>query len=133
MTIRRLNPDTLHKNPAFTQVAVIEPGATLVHVGGQNAVDADGNIVGHDIASQTAQALKNVVMALAAAGASLRDVFKMTVYIVPGQSVQEGFAAAQQFTDLSTHPPTISVLVVAALGHPDFLIEIDATAAIQQE
>ncbi|MCA9905579.1 MAG: RidA family protein, partial [Anaerolineae bacterium] len=61
MTIRRLNPDTLHKNPAFTQVAVIEPGATLVHVGGQNAVDADGNIVGHDIASQTAQALKNVV------------------------------------------------------------------------
>lgn len=130
MTITRLNPDTLHKNPAFTQVAVIDPGATLIYVGGQNAVNADGEIVGQDLATQTVQAMNNVVAALEAAGATLEDVFRMTIYIVQGQPLQEGFAASQQFTALSTHPPTISGIFVAALAHPDFLVEIEAVAAI---
>ena len=132
MTITRLNPDTLHKNPAFTQVAVIDPAATLIYVGGQNAVNRDGEIVGKDIATQTVQAMNNVVAALEAAGATLKDVFKMTIYIVQGQPLQEGFAASQQFAELSTHPPTISGIFVAGLAHPDFLVEIEAVAATQQ-
>lgn len=124
MTITRLNPDSLHRNPAFTQVAVVDPVAKLVYVGGQNAVDVAGQIVGHNIATQTVQSLKNVSAALEAAGATWRDVFRMTVYIVQGQSLQDGFAAAQQFQEMSTHPPTISVMFVAGLAHPDFLVEL---------
>ena len=130
MTITRLNPDTLHKNPAFTQVAVVQPPATLVFVGGQNGVNTQGEVVGQDIAIQTVQAMKNVTAALEATGATLRDVFKMTIYLVQGQSLQEGFAASQQFWTPDTPAPTISVIVVAGLAHPDFLIEIEAVAAI---
>ena len=130
MTITRLNPDSLHKNPAFTQVAVVAPPATLIYVGGQNGVNSQGEVVGHDIASQTIQAMKNVTAALEAAGAGLPDVVKMTIYMVQGQSLQEGFAASQKLQDLQTHPPTISVIVVAGLAHPDFLVEIEAVAAI---
>ncbi len=131
MTITRLNPDTLHKNPAFTQVAVVQPPAALVFVGGQNAVNAQGEVVGQDIASQTTQVMKNLVAALEGAGATLRDVVKMTIYLVPGQPLQEGFAAAQQFWTPDTQPPTISAIIVAGLAHPDFLIEIEAVAVIE--
>ena len=130
MMITRLNPETLHKNPAFTQVAVVDPSATLVFVGGQNAVNVQGEIVGQDIASQTVQTMKNLAAALEAAGATLRDVVKLTIYVVQGQSLQDGFAASQQLQELSTHPPTISVLVVAGLATPEFLVEIDAVAAV---
>lgn len=129
--ITRINPDTLHKNPAFSQAAIIDPYARLVYVGGQNAVNVDGEIVGDNISDQTVQAMNNVVAALEACGASLKDVFKMTIYIVQGQPLQEGFMAAQQFQDLSTHPPTISGIFVAGLAHPDFLIEIEAVAAVR--
>ena len=88
MSIKRLNPDSLHKNPAFTQVAVVEKAAKIVYVGGQNAVNAKGEVVGDDIATQSAQAYKNVVAALEAAGATMADVFKMTFIWYRGNHLQ---------------------------------------------
>ncbi|MBK8900583.1 MAG: RidA family protein [Anaerolineaceae bacterium] len=131
--ITRLNPDTLAKNPAFSQIAVVEPPTQLIFVGGQNSVNAAGGIVGEDIASQTRQTLDNVVAALEAAGATLRDVVKMTIYVVQGQNMQDGYAAISRYTELGTDPPTISVIVVAGLANPNFLIEMDAVAAIGVE
>ena len=90
MSIKRLNPDSLHKNPAFTQVAVVEKAAKIVYVGGQNAVNAKGDVIGDDIATQSAQAYKNVITAVEAAGATMADVFKMTIYMVQGQSFAQG-------------------------------------------
>lgn len=130
MSITRLNPDTMHKSPAFTQVAVVTNPSKLVFVGGQNGVNKDGKVVGNDIASQSAQAYRNVITALEAAGAEMADVFKMTVYIVHGQSIADGFAAVQKVQTQPTPPPTVSVVQVAALGNPDFLIEIEAVAAV---
>ncbi len=129
MSVTRLNPDTLHQNPAFTQVVTVTNPAKFVYVGGQNGVDKNGNVVGKDIASQSEQSFKNVIAALEAAGATLQDVFKMTVYLVQGQSLQEAFAAAQRVQTFS-QPPTVSVIMVAGLANPDFLIEIEAVAAI---
>jgi len=130
MNVTRINPDTLHKNPGFTQVAVVKSSAKLVYVGGQNAVDVNGKIVGKDIGTQTEQAVKNVIAALEAAGASMKDVFKMTIYVVQGYSIQEGFAAYQRVQKEPVEPPTISVVFVAALGNTEFLVEIEAVAAI---
>jgi enamine deaminase RidA (YjgF/YER057c/UK114 family) len=130
MLIERLNPDTLHKNPAFSQAAVIAPGATLVYVGGQNAVNAQGEIVGKDLGSQTTQALHNVVAALAAASATLADVFKLNIYVVQGWPLNEGFAAAQPFFSNGVPPPTIGFFFVAGLANPEYLVEIEAVAAI---
>ena len=131
MTIQRLNPDTLHKNPAFTQVTTVDSSAKLVFVGGQNGVSVEGKVVGKDIASQSAQAYKNVIAALEAAGASMKDVFKMTIYLVEGQSFQEGYAAVQKLQTEPLPPPTVTGIMVAGLAHPDYLIEIEAVAAIR--
>ena len=130
MAITRLNPDTLHKNPAFTQVAVVDKAAKLVYVGGQNAVNAKGEVVGDDIATQSAQAYKNVIAALGAAGATMADVFKMTIYMVQGQSFAAGYAAIMPLIDPKTPPPTVSGIMVVGLANPKFLIEIEAVAAV---
>ena len=69
-----LRPEGLVQSPAFTHVAVVPPGATTVYIGGQNAVDGDGTLVGgDDAAAQTKQVMKNLHVALAAAGASVED------------------------------------------------------------
>jgi enamine deaminase RidA (YjgF/YER057c/UK114 family) len=87
-------------------------------------------MAGDDIASQSEQAYRNVIAALAAAGATLHDVVKLTIYIVQGQSVQDAFAAAQRVHTERVQPPTISVIIVAGLANPQFLVEIEAVAAI---
>jgi ABC-type hemin transport system substrate-binding protein len=45
-SVQYLNPDGLHKNPAYSQAVAVTGHVTTVYVGGQNAVDASGAIVG---------------------------------------------------------------------------------------
>jgi len=67
--IQLLRPEGLFASPAFSHVAVVPPGATTVYVGGQNAVDQNGELVGGtDVAAQTRQVMANLATALQAAG-----------------------------------------------------------------
>lgn len=129
--VEHLNPDTLHKNPAFTQVISVTGPVKTVYVGGQDAVDAQGNIVGKgDIKAQTRQVLINLRKALAAAGAEPEHIIRWNVYIVQGQSLRDGFEAFQQFWGHHPNPPAITGVYVAGLANPDFLVEMDAVAVV---
>ncbi len=131
--VQYVNPDTLHKNPAFSNVIVVSGAVKTVYVGGQDAVDASGNIVGKgDIRAQTEQVLKNLQAALAAGGAGLEHVIKWNLYVVQGQPLQEGFEVFQRFWGRRPNPPAISMAFVAGLAHPDFLLEMDAIAVVPQ-
>jgi len=131
--VKYINPDGLPKNPAFTNVVTVTGPAKTVYVGGQDAVDASGAIVGKgDLKAQTEQILKNIEIALAAGGAQLEHVIKWNIYVLQGQSLQEGFAAFQSVWGNRRNPPTISVLFVAGLAHPDFLAEMDAIAVVPE-
>lgn len=130
MSITHLNPETLHRNPAFTQIITVEAPAKLIYVGGQNAVNTKGEIVGDDLGSQTQRVMKNMLAALEAAGAKMENVVKITIYVVQGQALEQGFAAYSQFLDQGVNPPTISVIIVAGLANPKFLIEMEAIAAV---
>jgi 2-iminobutanoate/2-iminopropanoate deaminase len=129
MNITHINPDTLHKNPAFSQGVLVEGGKTL-YIGGQNGFLPDGSLAGRDFASQTEQVYRNILEVLKSVGASQKNVVKMTIYIVKGQSVQEGFAAAQKVW--GNFPTAISVLIVEDLGIPGagVLVEVDAIAVV---
>lgn len=131
MAVQYLNPETLHRNPAFTNVVVVTGSAKTVYVGGQNAVDVNGAIVGKgDIKAQTEQIFKNLQAALAAGGAQLEHVIKWNIYLVQGQPLQAGFEVFQQVWGRRPNPPAITVVIVAGLAHPDFLAEIDAVAVV---
>src|SRR5260370_32859018 len=85
--VEYLNPETLHKNPAFTQVISVSGPVKTVYVGAKNAVDAQGNIVGKgDIKAQTQQVLANLREALAAAVAGPEHIIKWNMYLCQGQS-----------------------------------------------
>jgi 2-iminobutanoate/2-iminopropanoate deaminase len=128
MHIIHLNPESMHRNPAFSQGVMAENSGKLVIMGGQNGVDASGNLVGDDLSTQTRQALKNVIEVLKEAGAAQKDVIKLTIYMVAGQSVEEGFRASREVW--GDHATAITVLFVAGLGRPGVLVEIEAMAAL---
>lgn len=131
--VEYLNPDDLHKNPAYSNVVTVTGAAKTVYVGGQNAVDATGNIVGKgDLKGQTEQILKNIQAALAAAGAQPEHVVKWNIYVLQGQSIQDGFAAFQSVWGNYPNPPVITVAFVAGLAQPDFLAEMDAIAVVPE-
>ena len=131
MSIEYLSPDGLHKNPAFSQVVVTQGEALTVYVGGQNAVNSSGEIIGKgDIGEQAEQIFKNLEIALSAAGARLENVVKWNVYLVQGQSPQPAFEVFRRVWGNRTNPPLVTVLVVSGLANPDFLLEIDAIAVI---
>ncbi len=129
--VERLSPEGMLQSPAFSQVVTVEGATRTVYVGGQDAVDAQGNLVGEgDIGAQTAQAIANVERALAAAGAGLEHLIKVTIYVVAGQSVQPGFQAWMRAWGNRATPPAISVVFVAGLGHPGWLVEIEGVAVV---
>lgn len=131
--IQHLNPDDLIKNPAFTNVVVVSGSVKTVYVGGQDAVDASGTIVGKgDIKAQTEQIFKNLQTALAAAGATLEHIVKWNIYVVQGQPLQPGFEVFQQVWGRRPNPPAITMAYVAGLANPDFLCEMDAIAVVPQ-
>jgi enamine deaminase RidA (YjgF/YER057c/UK114 family) len=126
-----INPDTLHKNPAFTNVVVIDPPVRMVFIGGQDSVDSSGTIVGKgDLRAQTEQVIHNVQAALSAAGGVPHHVVKWNLYVVNGQDLRVGFEVFQRVWGTRPNPPAISGMFVSALAHPDFLLEMDAIAAI---
>src|SRR5215831_15884957 len=124
-----LNPGGLHRNPAFSNVAVVSGSVRTIYIGGQDAVDAEGNIVGiGDIAAQTEQVLRNLRTALAAAGVGPEHVVKWSLLVVEGQDLGSGFAAFQRVWGVRPDPPVITFAFVKGLAHPDFLVEMDAIA-----
>jgi enamine deaminase RidA (YjgF/YER057c/UK114 family) len=130
-SVEHLKPAGLANNPAFTNVIAVTGPVKTIYIGGQDAVDASGQIVGKgDMRAQAEQVFANIQTALAAAGAGLEHVVKWNIYIVQGQPIQPGFEVFQRIWGRRPNPPTISGMFVVALANPDFLVEIDAVAVV---
>ena len=111
----------------------ISPGK-LVYVAGQVGVDSDGNLVGKgDAAAQTRQALQNIGLQLAGAGADFSNVVEFTTYVVGRSSIQ-GYIDGRSEVYPHMYPdgdfPPNTLLVVAGLVSEDYLVEIKAVAAL---
>jgi enamine deaminase RidA (YjgF/YER057c/UK114 family) len=131
MTIQYIKPDNMHHNPAFSQGIVIPANARMLLVGGQNAVDPDGTVVGKgDIGKQTEQALANMLKVIDAAGGKLENLVKVTLIIQHGVDIRPGFAEWMKVWGQRPNPPTVTALMVAGLAHPDYLIEIEAQVVL---
>jgi enamine deaminase RidA (YjgF/YER057c/UK114 family) len=130
-TIEHLRPEGLLHNPGFSQV-VVAAGARSVHTAGQVSIDQHGALVGAgDLAAQTAQAMRNVGLALAAAGATYADIVKITTYVVNYKPDQRAIISKARAPFFAGGTPPASTLVgVSALALPEWLIEIEATAII---
>lgn len=127
-----INPDGVSRSPYYTHAIAVEGGKTI-HISGQVALDAKGQIVGKgDLRAQTVQAFENLKLVLQAAGASLSDIVKINTYVV--NLKPEGVAAIREVRTKylpATNPLASTLVGVQALFREDVLIEIEAIAVIK--
>ncbi|MFP2926191.1 RidA family protein [Pyxidicoccus sp. 3LG] len=133
MPVTLINPDGILKTEVYRQVA-IATGTRQVHIAGQVAYDADGQLVARgDLAGQVAQAYRNVAIALAAAGATFSDVVRLTFYVVDWkrEKMSDFLAGIEQVAkELQIVPAPASLIGVSVLFEPGVLVEIEATAVV---
>ncbi|MFA5268685.1 MAG: RidA family protein [Methanoregula sp.] len=130
--ITAINPGELAPPQGYSHAVAVRGDHATIYVGGKNGILPDGSVAGRNLKIQTARALENIRLTLAAAGAELSDVVKFSVFLVQGQDPREGFLAFQEKWGDSPRLPAITVLFVAGLGHPDRLVEIEAVAVVPE-
>lgn len=119
--VRKVDGHVLYSHVVMTDAPV------TIYLAGQVPRDKDGNNVGKgDMRAQIRQVGANLKAALAAAGATLADVVKTTTYVT---DVEEFFRHSDMRAEIfGDPPPTSTTIVVKALAHPDFMLEIEAIA-----
>ena len=99
-------------------------------VSGQVPLDERGGLVGEgDPEAQVRQVLRNLAAALAAAGAAMDQVAKLTVYLTDLGDLEVFRRVRDEFIS-PDRPPASSLVRVSGLVHPEFRIEIEALAAL---
>jgi enamine deaminase RidA (YjgF/YER057c/UK114 family) len=115
----------------FAQVVSAE-GKKLIFCAGQTAWDKDNNIIGgDDLAKQMEKTLQNIETAVKEAGGELKDVCRLTIYIIdynPGM-LDTIAGVLNSFFDKDSLPSN-TLLGIQALALPEFLVEMEATAVI---
>jgi len=102
----------------------------MVVVSGQVPLDGHGQLVGRgDPAAQVRQVFENLAGALAAAGARMDQVVKLTVYLTDLADLDAFRRVRDEYVALDT-PPASSLVQVSGLVNPEFRVEIEALAAI---
>jgi enamine deaminase RidA (YjgF/YER057c/UK114 family) len=128
--VTRVNPDNLSKPFSnYSHVVTAEGAQKLVFCAGQVAADVDGKVLPpDDFQAQTKMVMENLTKALAAGGAKLSDVTKVTIYICNPHDVPK--ARGILFDYFGAHPPASTLCILRGLANPNFLLEIEAIAAV---
>jgi 2-iminobutanoate/2-iminopropanoate deaminase len=128
--ITRSNPEGIHEPFAsYSHVVTAEGAQKLVFCAGQVPADAQGNVLAPDsFEAQAKQVMENLTKALAGGGATLADVTKITVYIINPLDAPKARALIN--THFGAHPPGSTLCILRGLANPNFLLEIEAIAAV---
>jgi reactive intermediate/imine deaminase len=125
-----LSPKSMHEPRGYSHAAKVRSGM-LLFIAGQVALDARGKLVGSgDFRAQTQQTFENLKAAVEAAGGSFRNIVKLNVYVVDVSKLADYREVRDRYIDVN-QPPTSTVVQVAALFLPEFMIEVEAIAALQ--
>ena len=124
---QHLNPDTMSQPRGYTQVVKVH---NTVYIAGQVGVARDGSVVGKgDPEAQARQVWHNLEAAVTSVGGTLQNIVKTTTYVT---NIEYAAAIRKVREELyrSSRPPTSTLLVVAGLANPDFMMEIEAIAVV---
>ena len=133
MEIKHINPENMAKPRGYSHAISVAGNHRTIYIGGQNAIDENGVLVGkNDLKHQTEQVLINIGKILNAADANLENIIKFNIHLLQGQNAQEGFQSFQEKWRNKENFPAVTVLFIAGLGNPDWLVEIDAIAAVSE-
>jgi 2-iminobutanoate/2-iminopropanoate deaminase len=126
-----------HENPAgvaapdgqFSQVTIVPQGTSLLFISGQVPRGLDGETVGHgDMTVQAEQVFGNLRAILSHYGSDFSNAVKATIYVTDERAIDELMAVRSRYYGHSA--PASTLVVVKALGSPDWLLEVELIAAI---
>jgi enamine deaminase RidA (YjgF/YER057c/UK114 family) len=129
----RINPEGLSKPQGYSHLALAR--GVHIAIAGQVALDEHGNTVGvGDLGVQAERVFANVEIALEAVGATFESIVHLTIYCVASIRPEE---LALLRDPLRTRigksgPPPTTLLFVSRLANPDWLIEAQVNAAIEE-
>ena len=129
-TLTRKSPAGAHKPFAhYSHVVTAQGVSKLVFCAGQVAADPTGKVLPpDDFAAQTKMVMENLRLALADGDAALKDVVKVTIFICNPHDVPKARAILQEY--FGDNPPASTLCVLRGLANPNFLLEIEAIAAV---
>ncbi|WP_174298095.1 RidA family protein [Sphingomonas bacterium] len=133
MPISRINPPSLYDSVGYGfSHATLQEGGRTLYLAGQVAWDATGEVVGPgDLAAQTRQVLANLKAVLAEVGATPADIVALRTFVVDHRPDKLGIVLPEIGAFYAGAAPAPNTFIgVAALALPEFLIEIEATAAV---
>ncbi|MFQ5984878.1 MAG: RidA family protein [Alphaproteobacteria bacterium] len=129
MSVTLVQPDRLHDTQKVGYSHAFLAAGRLLFVSGQVALDGQGRLVGPgDVEAQTVQAFENLRVVLEEAGAGFSDLARLNVYITDPRFTEPYRRIRRRY--LREPFPASTLVVVAGLADPDWLIEIEAVAAI---
>jgi enamine deaminase RidA (YjgF/YER057c/UK114 family) len=131
-SITRLNPPELGAPPGYSQIVEVSAGR-MIFIAGQTALDHDGTVVGkNDFVTQAAQVFRNLGFALQAVGCTAANLVKLTVFLTNMDNLTSYREARNGFFASVTPSaaPAVTLVEVSKLYGPDFMIEIEAIAAV---
>jgi enamine deaminase RidA (YjgF/YER057c/UK114 family) len=130
MSVPLIRADRLYDQVPYAYAAIARPG-DLVFTAGACPLDEDGLIVAPgDVGLQARQAVANLAEALRAAGSSLTDVLKTTIYVASADQGDLVTAWDVIRSAFGEHDAPSTLLGVTVLGWNGQLVEIEAVAVV---
>jgi enamine deaminase RidA (YjgF/YER057c/UK114 family) len=131
-SIVRTNPPELGTPPGYSQIVDVS-ASRIIFISGQTALDQEGNLVGrNDFAAQAAQVFRNLAIALRARGCDATNLVKLTVFLTDMENLGAYREVRNRFFASVTPPaaPAVTLVEVSKLYGAEFMIEIEAIAAV---
>ena len=129
MARRHVNPDGLIDAERIGYSHAVVADGTF-YTSGQVGWDADFDLAGPDVESQTRQAFENLEILLESVDAGLEDVTKVTAHVVDLHENREGFF--EVWTDVFEDPPfpCLTLLGPHQLAQEELLVELEVEAPV---
>jgi 2-iminobutanoate/2-iminopropanoate deaminase len=123
---RKFNPTTIAPPGRFVHGVEVPAGSRFCYTAGQVGRNPD-NTIPDDFTKQTENCYRNIGAILAGAGMGFEDVVKATVFVTKHENVAKWRLIRDRI--LGDIKAGNTMLVVASLSEPEYLIEIEAVAA----
>ena len=127
--LRFSNPATLAKPPGYSYVVEATGPNRLIFIAGQLGLDIENRLVGDDFRSQADKAIENLKLALADAGATVKDVVKINNYLVDMSHIPIFREVRDKHFNMAA-PPASTTVAISQLARPGALFEIEAIAVL---
>ncbi len=127
--IRKSSPPGLWSKGRISQISEVQ-GARLVFLSGQVAADANYVVHSSEFRDQLEAVFDNLEIALKAVGAGLEHILKTTTFIVDEAHIGALREVRAKRLGHLAAPPCNTLLVVRRLAEPEFLVEVEAIAAV---